>query len=134
MKNNKAIVYIDGYCVVCHGLVQFIEERDRDNNFLYSTLQSSSAQNNCDILRLQKDGVDSVVLLDADDNVYYYSDAVIRIAELLGRPYSFLAFMKYIPKAIRDGAYCIFARMRKVFGRKESCALPPENLGQKILK
>ena len=134
MKETKAILFIDGYCHVCNALVSFIHKYDTENIFLFSSLQSEFASTLKAIESLEPSKVRSAILITPNGNIYTHSDAVIKSFELLGGIWSTFKIFKLIPKVARDFIYLSFAKIRFLFGRKDSCMLPEEKLSSKILK
>ena len=50
------------------------------------------------------------------------SDAIVTILSLLPRPWSSLAWMRLVPRPVRDRVYDLVARhRRRWFGRPEAC-------------
>jgi predicted DCC family thiol-disulfide oxidoreductase YuxK len=53
------------------------------------------------------------------------SEAIIRIAQGLGLPWSLAAVLRVLPRTWRDRLYDVLARNRfRVFGRRDTCYLP----------
>lgn len=124
IPEDEPIVLFDGVCNLCNGFVQFILPRDTDGRFHFASLQSDAGQALLDEHGLQTGELESVVLIEGQQ-CYVKSDAVIRIATLLGGVYSLLGPLSYVPRGVRDGAYdFVAARRYRWFGRKDRCELP----------
>jgi len=77
--------------------------------------------------------LDSVVLVE-NGELYRKSAAVIRVAELLGWPYRAVAVGYAVPRSVRDALYDIVAANRyDVFGRKDQCMLPDDDVSDRFL-
>lgn len=119
-----AIVLFDGLCNLCDGTVRFIIDRDPTGRFRFAPLQSDVATATFARIRAGAPRIDSIMLIEGD-TIYQRSDAILRIAELLGRPWSLAARFRFVPRAIRDAVYRFIARNRyTVFGVRTTCRLP----------
>ncbi len=126
MKKN--IVFYDGVCSFCNGLIIFLLKHERNNNMSYCTLQSEFGKS------FLKDFNVSMNI----DTIYYYSEgklykkseAIKKIAKNLKPPFLIIYyFLAIIPKFLRECFYKVFAQNRyKWFGKKEHCKIPsPKN-------
>ncbi|QLG50806.1 thiol-disulfide oxidoreductase DCC family protein [Natrinema halophilum] len=126
--DDNPVILFDGVCNLCNGFVQFILPRDTDGIFRFASLQSDVGTELLAEHGLPTDELESIVLIEGDDH-YVKSDAVIRIARLLGGVYTLMGPFRYVPRAIRDRAYdFVAARRYRWFGKKEQCAMPPQNV------
>ena len=132
------ILFYDGICGLCNGLVQFLLKRDAKDRLRFAALQSKFAQ---DILRQYdhdpKD-LDTVYLvLDQNrptERVLARAEAIITALEQLGGVWRLAVVMKLLPNAIRDAAYNFVARRRyRLFGKHETCFLPSAEYRHKFL-
>ncbi|MCU1300518.1 MAG: thiol-disulfide oxidoreductase [Candidatus Sulfotelmatobacter sp.] len=128
--SNPILLY-DGVCGLCNRLVQFILRHDRNAIFRFASLQSPLAAR---ILAhhgantSQLDTVYVVVHPDLpDEYLLPRSDAVLFVLNQLGAPVRPAAFLlKLLPRFLRDLVYNAIARHRyRMFGRSETCMLPP---------
>lgn len=132
MKKNKIILF-DGVCNLCSSSVQFIIERDKEDQFQFASLQSDFAQKILLKNKLNTSTFDSIVLVE-NDKIYQKSGAALRIAKELEFPWNLLYVFIIVPYPIRDFVYGIIAKNRyKWFGKKESCWLPTPALRSKFL-
>lgn len=127
------IVLFDGVCNLCNGVVQFVLPRDPEGRFRFAPLQSESGQ---ELLRrhdFETDAYDTIVLVDGD-RTYTKSDAVLRMAEVLGWPYSLFRVGRVLPRSVRDWLYDRIADNRyDWFGRKSQCMVPTEDVRDRFL-
>jgi len=130
---DHPVLLFDGVCNLCNGVVQFIIPRDPDGEIRFAPLQSAAAKALLSGHGLPPSDLDSVVLVE-DGEVYRKSAAVIRVAELLGWPYRAAAVGRAVPESVRDALYDIVAANRyDVFGRKDRCMLPDEDVSDRFL-
>ncbi|GAB2966780.1 thiol-disulfide oxidoreductase DCC family protein [Hymenobacter coalescens] len=134
MQAGSSVILFDGVCNLCHGLVQFIIDRDPQARFRFASLQSETGQ------RLMPGGVnpdpenpDSVVLIE-DGQAYTHSTAILRILRHLGGGWRLLAAASVLPRFLRDAAYRFVARNRyRWFGKQNECWLPTPELKARFL-
>lgn len=131
--NFQRLVLFDGVCAVCDATVQWILDHDPGGIFHFAPLQGDTAQGvlarNPSIPRQ----LDSILLVevqpDGSERVYWHTSAVLRIAAMLGQPWSWLAACRIVPGFLRDPFYRAFASVRyRIFGKLDSCRMPdPEH-------
>jgi predicted DCC family thiol-disulfide oxidoreductase YuxK len=120
MRIEQPVILFDGVCNLCNGTVDFLMKRDHKKQFRFASLQSETGE----FLRrkywISKD-LDSVILIKSDI-VYFKSDAALEIAGMLPYPLKMAAFLKIIPKKLRDKMYDWIAKNRyRWFGQRETC-------------
>jgi predicted DCC family thiol-disulfide oxidoreductase YuxK len=125
------LLFYDGHCGLCHRTVKFVMRRDpRGELFRFAPLQGDTFQSR--IPPERRIGLpDSVVLLTADGRLLVRSDATLHILRRLGGGWrAFAAVASSVPRAVRDAAYNLIARIRyKIFGRQDDlCPLVPPDL------
>ena len=130
------VVLFDGVCNLCSASVQWIIERDPGAAFRFASLQSEAGAALLEMHGLSLPAgadPDSVLLVD-ETGVHEQSDAALRIARGLGRPWSLLWGLRFVPRFVRDGLYRLVARNRyRWFGRKDACWLPTPELRSRFL-
>ena len=127
------IVIFDGDCLFCQRSVRFIHRHDPDGRFRFAARQTRAGAR---LLEEAKVGLapNSMVLIDAR-GTWLRSDAVLRIAGHLGRPWSAAGVLLLVPRPLRDAAYRVVAAIRhRVSGFLPACALPDAALRAKILE
>ena len=130
---DHPVLLFDGVCNLCNGLVQFVIPRDPAGRIRFAPLQSETGTALLSAHGLPPGQLDSVVLVE-DGEVYRKSAAAIRLAELLGWPYRAAAVGRLLPEPLRDGLYDLVAEYRyDVFGRKDRCMMPDEDVSDRFL-
>lgn len=126
------IIYFDGVCLLCEGLVKWIIRHDRKGVFKFASLQSAYAKRA--LAGLAKvDGLNTVVL-QTEDRFYLESSAVLMIFKYLGFPWSLLTLAWIIPSFIRNGIYRLVAKSRySWFGKRSECLLPDAGIKERFL-
>lgn len=130
---NYLILY-DGVCALCNAVVKFVLKRDRQGQFLFAPLQGETARG----LGISAGEPPETVMLvfpyPQGDNRLGESDAVIKIARLLGGIWRLATLACVIPRPIRDWLYRWVARHRyRWFGKYDTCPLPPVNQKDRFL-
>jgi predicted DCC family thiol-disulfide oxidoreductase YuxK len=129
-----AVLLFDGVCNLCSGAVRFIIPRDPRGRFRFASLQSAAGERLLAELRIDRQALDSIILVE-HGHWYAESDAVLRIANLLGGAWRLFGVFRLIPRPLRDRLYRLVARHRyRWFGRKEVCWLPTPELRARFLE
>jgi len=129
----SAVILFDGVCNLCNGFVQFVIARDPHAHFRFAALSSDAAAR-----VFREAGVvlpipDTIVLVDAGQ-VYFRSDAPLRIARGLRFPWPLAAVLVVVPRFLRDRVYdFIAARRYRWFGRRDVCMIPTPDLRARFL-
>ncbi len=130
---NKGIILFDGFCNLCSWAVQFIIKRDSKNYFRFASLQSNIAEQFLEEFNIPKRFYQSLVLIE-NNQIYFQSDAALKITRKLKGHWSIFYYFITIPKPVRDYIYNIIAVNRfKWFGKKDSCYTPRKDYSEKFL-
>lgn len=122
------IVFFDGYCNVCTGLVDWILKHDKDIDLNYpiqfASLQGKTAKQWLEPSEITEGDPDSIIYLRGKEK-YKRSTAVLKIAEDIGGIWSLSKLLLLIPTPLRDVVYNLIAKNRyRLFGKRESCRVP----------
>lgn len=131
-QSRQPVLLFDGVCNLCNAAVQWIIARDDRARLRFASLQSPQAR---ELLaaRDNPDLPDSMVLVD-DAGVHTRSTAAIRVARLLGFPWSLALLALIVPRFVRDTLYEWVARNRyRWFGRQNACMVPTPALRARFL-
>ena len=132
-ETTEPLVLYDGTCGLCDRSVQMILRHDRAGRFRFAAQQSDFAQGVMERHGLAADALSTVVLIH-DGKAYTRSDAVLRIAGGMDRPWPALSVFRFVPRSIRDVVYRMVARSRyRIVGRADACMLPPPEVRARFL-
>lgn len=121
------IVLFDGVCNLCNGAVTFIISRDKLSKFRFASLQSNIGRKLCCQCGIDKN--DESIIYIRKGKCLYESTAVLTIFYDLKGIYRVMYLFMVIPSPIRNFIYRLLARNRYwLFGKKDSCMLPSEQL------
>lgn len=130
---NKYIVFFDGECGVCNFWVQWILERDKRDQFMFASLQSDFGQQFLADRNLNPLVLDTMYLWKPDEYFLSKSQAVIKIASLLGGFYRLLLIARIFPPDFGDKIYSKVSENRiKLSSQK--CFLPDLNEKRKFIE
>ena len=129
----KTILF-DGVCNLCNGSVNWVIDRDKNNLFTFSSLQSDYGSKRVTELGLGEKYMDTIVF-DDDGVAFTQSLAVIQILRHLGGIYSLAVIFLIVPGFIRNAVYNFVASNRyKWFGKQDACRIPTPDLKAKFLE
>jgi predicted DCC family thiol-disulfide oxidoreductase YuxK len=122
MQQNDVILFFDGVCGLCNGVVDWLLPRDRHRHLKFATLQGTTAKN---LLPPER-------IADLDTVVVWYkgrilerSDAILVCLSEIGGSWRWVIVLKIIPRFIRDAVYNFVAHNRyRWFGKSSTCRLP----------
>ena len=121
---DKPIVFFDGVCNLCNGVVQFLILNDTTKKLHYSSLQSDSGQAVTRSLNMPTKELDSIIFYDGK-NYNTHDKAILKIVPYLPWHFQFIRIGWVLPSFIRKGMYNWVARNRyRIFGQKDECMLP----------
>jgi len=127
------ILLFDGVCNLCNGAIRFVIRNDPDGLFRFAPLQSAAGRALLEYADVDVDPMESFVMIDGD-RAHVRSGAALRVAGRLGLPWSLARPFLYVPRVIRDGVYDLVATYRyRVFGRKDRCMVPDEDVSDRFL-
>lgn len=130
---GKTVIFFDGLCNLCSGVVQFIIKRDKTNKFMFASLQSAIGRELLDNLNITGLSPDSIILYN-NERIYTESSAVLKILGALPGMWRILPLLQVIPAFIRNPIYRMVARNRyRWFGKRGECMVPTPALKQKFM-
>lgn len=130
---DKIIIIFDGVCSLCDFFVQFIIAHDSKSKFKFVLMQSDTAIKLIKENKIISDNR-TVILIDGAD-IYYESDAVIKVFSNLDGYWRVFRYLKYFPKFLRDKVYrCISRKRYQFFSRKNECSMPEKNIKDRFMK
>ncbi len=132
------LVLYDGVCGLCNRLNQFILRRDARDRFRFAALQSSLGREVLHRHGREACDLDTVCLV-ADyggpgERLHAKARAVLLALRLLGGIWHAARILEFLPSGLLDAAYdLVAARRYRLFGRSETCLLPPPEYRSKFL-
>lgn len=130
---NRNIVFFDSTCLLCNQSVQFLLQHDKEDYLYFATLQSDVAKRV--LLQAPKNILqqDSIIFF-CKGKYYTASDAILKIANILGGKFLIGQIFYIIPKPLRDFIYRLIAKNRyRWFGQTDSCLLLNKRQQHKFL-
>jgi len=133
VNDDGPVVLFDGVCTFCVGTLPWLLRMDRHERLRFGTLQSDAGTELLERCGLPREYDESIVVVE-DDRAYTESDAILRIARIVGFPWSIASLFGIVPRSIRDRAYRWFADSRyEWFGKREQCLLPDDDLKERFI-
>ncbi len=122
LKQNRPLLLFDGECHLCNRWVDFILKHEIKDSFLFASLQSEKGKRVLEHFHIPA-SVDSVVVI-MNGKAYIYSEAVLKVLQIMPFYLRWLRFLRIIPRSWRDYSYKQFAKRRyKLFGEKLVCRI-----------
>ena len=122
-KDHKTIILFDGICNLCNGAVQFLLKREKQEQFVFASLQSDAAKYILLQYNVKKISMDSILFIE-DGQIYQKSTAVLKISKYLNWPWTMVSVFRLLPLRFRDKMYDLIAKLRySWFGRKDTCMM-----------
>ena len=129
---NQSVLLFDGVCNLCNSSVDFVIRNERSSDIKFASLQSDYGVSL--LQRLEVNNVpDSLVYFNGKE-VFFKSEAALKVARHLKWPYRWLTILVVLPLTLRNAVYDWIARNRyKWFGKKETCRLPTAEERERFL-
>ncbi|CAF23415.1 thiol-disulfide oxidoreductase DCC family protein [Candidatus Protochlamydia amoebophila] len=128
MNECKHLVFYDGECGLCDSLVQFLIKIDHDKQFAFAPLQGETAKQRLSHLPFTARNIDTLIFIENFKSPHFKicisSQAVFRICWLIGKGWTFLGLLYFLPSFLFDWIYRLVARYRHRFMSKAECPLP----------
>lgn len=133
-EDSGPVLVFDGHCVLCSASARFVLRHDRVGAFRFLAAQSPLGQALYAHFGLDPRAMTSVLLL-AQGRLLTRSDAALAVLRRPGGAWAALAWLRRIPRPLRDGAYALIARHRyRLFGRRDVCEVPEPNRTPRLLE
>ena len=120
--NDKLILFYDGDCGFCNSTVEFILKHERKDEILFTALQSDFSVDFLEFKNLSEPDFSTLYFWN-QGKMLQKSTAALEISKHLKPPFSWLFFLKIIPRFIRDSGYDFIAKRRKSI-KNNACFLP----------
>jgi len=133
MYPDSNIILFDGVCNLCNSTVRFIIRHDKKGIFRFAPMQKEPAITLMRASGLRMKNMDSIVYIRAN-KTYQKSKAVLYILRDLKGLWQLAFACIIMPAFIADFFYDIIAKNRyKVFGKRESCMIPDNEILERFL-
>ncbi len=127
------ILVFDAQCLLCDGWVQFLLKHDRKGVFQFASIQGETGQALLARAGLKVEGLQTLLLVDGQ-KTWQHTAAILQVLNRLGWPWRLAWLGWLVPAPLRDALYRWIARNRyRMFGRSESCLLPPPEFASRFL-
>jgi predicted DCC family thiol-disulfide oxidoreductase YuxK len=131
-EHNKPILFFDGHCNLCNGVVDFLVRHDKACKILLAPLQGETARKTLPAGVIAK--LSTVVLYDTGGEIYMKSSAVFRVAWIMGGWFHLITPFWIVPRLFTNWIYDFVALARyPLFGRRNTCRLPTPEEQQHFL-
>ena len=122
-SDTRTIIFYDGVCNLCNGLVQFILKRDKQRRFRFVAIQSQSGKDILKRFKISTEAVRTIIVIDGN-SIYFKSRAIFKILDDIGGFWKFLLIFSILPVKFNDYIYDIIAKNRyKIFGKNKECMI-----------
>jgi len=131
VNNREKIVFFDGICDLCNGIVDFLIKCDKKNILKFTPLQGEYAQDNLN--KKQIEDVDTIVF-QLNGQTFVKSRAVIQILNQLDRFWIISKILNIFPTKILDVFYDLIVKYRyNIFGKRDTCRIPKPDEIEKFI-
>jgi predicted DCC family thiol-disulfide oxidoreductase YuxK len=123
-RDDKPIIVFDGHCALCSGWVRFVIRHDPKGLFRFVPAQSPLGAALYRHYGLDDTDYETNILIE-DGLPRFKLDGSIRMASLLGAPWSMAESLRALPQGLQRRLYDLVARNRlRLFGRLDTCHMP----------
>ena len=134
ITKNKKLILFDGVCNLCNNAVLKIIRQDKNDIFLFTSIQSNVGKNIINELGIDISKIDSIVLYIPGGKYFIKSEAVFKIANEFKGAWKIIQIFRIFPDFLNNLFYDFVARNRyRWFGKKEECMIPSKKLNSKFL-
>ena len=132
IDTSKYHVLYDGECGFCNFWVEWILKNDSKNQFLFASLQSEFGQMFLEERGLPQYEYSTLYLWKPESFYLTKSDAVFKIAAIIGGKYKLLSYLSVLPKFLRNPFYDLISKNRQKLAAQK-CYMPTPEERKKIL-
>jgi predicted DCC family thiol-disulfide oxidoreductase YuxK len=127
------IIVFDAKCLLCSGWVRFLLNRRRGQEIRFASMQGETGRRLLLEAGLQPDALQTLLVVDRGRS-WQNTAAILRVLDALGWPWKLAWAGWLVPAPLRDVAYrWVAARRYRIFGRSQSCMLPPAGMKHRFL-
>lgn len=129
---TKYYVFYDGDCGFCNHWVKWIIKNDKKDQFRFSALQSNFGQQFLWQRNLDRNQFNTLYLWKPNSFYLVKSEAVSKIAKILGGKHALLANLNILPRFLSDSIYDKIAKNRDKLS-SQKCFVPTEEERKKFV-
>ncbi len=129
---TKYYVFYDGDCGFCNYWVKWIIKNDKKDQFRFSALQSNFGQQFLWQRNLDRNQFNTLYLWKPNSFYLVKSEAVSKIAKILGGKHALLANLNILPRFLSDSIYDKIAKNRDKLS-SQKCFVPTEKERKKFV-
>ncbi|MEM8606397.1 MAG: DCC1-like thiol-disulfide oxidoreductase family protein [Myxococcota bacterium] len=119
------VIFYDGVCAMCNGIVKWLLRLDRRGVFSFAALESETAGAARARFPMIPNDIETMVYL-RDGEVFLRSRGAFEAMRELDYPWKAISWFRVLPVWLTDPFYRLLAAVRyRVFGRYDVCPLPP---------
>ena len=119
------VLFYDGVCAMCNGIVKYMLRIDRDRVFHFAPLQGETAELARNLYPEFPIEIETLVYVRRGE-VFLRSRAAAPAMQEMPYPTKALSWFRFLPAWLTDFFYGIVARTRyRVFGKYDQCPVPP---------
>jgi len=132
--SNAPLIVFDGVCVLCSRFARFVIEHDREGVFRFATAQGPTGQDLFRYYDLDTTEFETNIVI-VDGQTWGELDAFAQVMAKLPRPWCWLRVVRFIPEPLSGWLYRRIALNRyRLFGKTESCMVPPSNWQDRFIE
>ncbi|MEM7138758.1 MAG: DCC1-like thiol-disulfide oxidoreductase family protein [Myxococcota bacterium] len=127
------IIFYDGVCAMCNGIVKWLLRVDKKGVFHFAALEGDTATTARRLHAAIPDDVETMVYL-RDGEVFLRSRGAFEAMRELAYPWRAVSWLRFLPAWLTDAFYRVLAANRyRVFGQYAQCPLPPTEHRRRFL-
>lgn len=116
------ILFFDGYCSLCNGIVDWGMAHDTRGKIRFASLQGETAKEIITDINLNES---DTVLYWRNGKMHHMSSAILFFLADMGWPWTMAQIFFILPRFLRDSVYLWVARNRyRWFNKSNTCRLP----------
>lgn len=131
--DDRPIIIFDGHCVFCSTWARIVLRFDSKGVFRLLPAQTALGTALYRHYGLDPENYETNILIETGV-ARFKADGSIRMAQLLGFPWSLALVFRILPLAVANSLYGIVARNRfRIFGRSDVCYIPDAGYADRVL-